>query len=172
MAEGLDGEDGPSIAIFDDAGNSGAAHVAASLAAEIAAGFGPRNELPLSIVATAGDAVGGDGVVGGLNGSTHWGWCYIRQLWVHADWRRRGLGRRLLAQAETVARARRCAGLYVDTFDPGAAAFYERAGFAGFGRIDGFPPGHARIFLRKRLTPDDGGSGGEGVLPREYDRPI
>lgn len=147
MTKGLDGEDPLSIAIFDDTGNSGAVGVASSLAAEIAAAFGPRNELPLSIVAVAGDTV-----VGGLNGSTHWGWCYIRHLWVQADWRRRGLGRRLLAEAESQTRARECVGLYVDTFDAGAAKFYERAGFEPFGQIDGFPPGHRRTFLHKRLT--------------------
>ncbi len=153
MTEGLEGEDRLSIAIFDESGNSGAACVAASLAAEIAAGFGPRDELPLAIVAYAGDMVADDAVVGGLNGSTHWGWCYIRHLWVREDWRRRGLGQRLLAEAETQARARQCAGLYVDTFDAGAASFYERSGFTPFGRIEGFPPGHTRIFLCKRLTP-------------------
>jgi GNAT superfamily N-acetyltransferase len=88
------------------------------LAEEIAAGFGPRDEAPLSIVAYAADAV-----VGGLNGATHWGWCYIRHLWVREDWRRRGLGLRLLAEAERHTRARHCAGVYVDTFDSGAARF-------------------------------------------------
>jgi ribosomal protein S18 acetylase RimI-like enzyme len=161
MTQGLDSEDPPSIAILDDTGNSGAMRVAASLAVEIAAGFGPRNESPLSIVATAGDAV-----VGGLNGSTHWGWCYIRHLWVQADWRRRGLGCRLLVEAEAEARVRQCVGLYVDTFDAGAAKFYERAGFELFGRIDGFPPGHARMFLHKRLTPN--GSGNSSPGPRSH----
>jgi GNAT superfamily N-acetyltransferase len=148
MTEGLDSGDPPSITVLGDTGNSGAAHVASSLAAEIAAAFGPRDETPLSIVATAGDAV-----VGGLNGSTHWGWCYIRHLWVQADWRRRGLGHSLLAEAESQARARQCVGLYVDTFDVRAATFSERSGFMQFGQIDGFPPGHRRRFLHKTLTP-------------------
>jgi ribosomal protein S18 acetylase RimI-like enzyme len=147
MAERLDREDALTITISGDTDNAGAKQVAASLAAEIVAGFGPRDELPLSIVANAGDAV-----VGGLNGSSHWGWCYIRHLWVHEDWRKRGLGRRLLAEAETQARARQCVGLYVDTFDPDAVALYERAGFERFGRIEDFPPGHARTFLIRRLA--------------------
>lgn len=146
MTKAFDGEDVLSISVFSDTDHSGAAMVASSLAAEVTAHFGPRDETPLSIVARAGDAV-----VGGLNGSTHWGWCYIRHLWVRDDWRRRGLGQRLLVHAETEARGRRCAGLYVDTFNEGAVAFYERAGFAPFGRIEGFPPGHARTFLVKRL---------------------
>lgn len=152
MAERLDREDTLTITISTDTENAGARHVAASLAAEIVAGFGPRDEVPLSIAAHAGDTV-----VGGLNGSSHWGWCYIRHLWVDADWRKRGLGLRMLAEAETQARARHCAGLYVDTFDPGAVSFYERAGFGRFGRIEDFPPGHARTFLLKRLTPGAGG---------------
>jgi ribosomal protein S18 acetylase RimI-like enzyme len=155
MTKGLESEDPLSIAIFDDTGNSGADFVASSLAAEITGDFGPRNERPIAIVAKAGGAV-----VGGLNGSTHWGWCYIRQLWVEAYWRRRGLGIRLLAEAETQARARQCVGLYVDTFNPGAAAFYERAGFERFGQIDNFPPGHRRMFLQKRLKPNEDGGGG------------
>jgi hypothetical protein len=49
------------------------------------------------------------------------------------------------------ARARQCLGLYLDTFDPGAVTFYEQCGFLRFGQIDGFPPGHMRTFLSKRL---------------------
>jgi ribosomal protein S18 acetylase RimI-like enzyme len=147
MTKGPDVEEPLNIAIFSDTDNSGAVRVAAALAAEVAADFGPRNELPLSIVAYEADAV-----VGGLNGSTHWGWCYIRHLWVQSDRQRQGLGRRLLAQVEAEARARQCVGLYVDTFNPGAVIFYKAAGFELVGRIDDFPPGHARTFLRKTLV--------------------
>ncbi len=95
--------------------------VSDSLGAEIAARFGPRNETPLSILAYDGDVL-----AGGLNGLAHWRWCYIRHFWVEEDWRGQGVGRRLLAHAEMEARARQCVGLYLDTFDPGAAHFYER----------------------------------------------
>jgi hypothetical protein len=50
------------------------------------------------------------------------------------------------------ARARQCVGLYLDTFDPGAAQFYEHCGFLRFGQIDDFLPGHARAFLYKKLS--------------------
>src|ERR1700748_3448240 len=99
MTKAFDGQDGLSISIFSDTDNSGAAQVATSLSGEVLADFGSRDEAPLSIVARDGDMV-----VGGLSGSTHWGWCYIRHLWVDADWRRRGLGRRLLAEVEAEAR--------------------------------------------------------------------
>ncbi|HEX4504474.1 MAG TPA: GNAT family N-acetyltransferase [Alphaproteobacteria bacterium] len=147
MTKAFDGQDGLSISILSDTDNSGAAYVASSLAGDVLADFGPRGETPLSIVARDGNMI-----VGGLNGSSHWGWCYIRHLWVDADWRRHGLGRRLLAEAEAQAKMRGCAGLYVDTFNEAAVVFYERAGFERFGRIEGFPPGHARTFLVKRLN--------------------
>jgi GNAT superfamily N-acetyltransferase len=105
----------------------------------------------LSVGCSSGLPRDESGLVGGLSGVTHWGWCYIRHFWVEENFRSRGVGRRLLAHAEMEARARQCVGLYLDTFDPGAAQFYERCGFLRFGQIDDFPPGHARAFLYKKL---------------------
>jgi len=135
-----------SIIIRREGDERGAARVAEALGAEVAARFGPRNETPLSIHAYDADVL-----VGGLEGSTHWRWCYVRQLWVAASWRGRGVGRLLLARAETEARARYCLGLYLDTFDASAEKFYESCGFRVFGQIDDFPPGHTRRFLIKKL---------------------
>jgi GNAT superfamily N-acetyltransferase len=123
------------------------ARLAEALGAEVALRFGPRDETPLTIAAK--DETGA--LAGGLEGATHWRWLYVGRLWVAPAWRGRGLGRRLLLEAERQARERRCVGAYLDTFDERAAAFYECCGFARFGRLDDFPPGAARIFLRKRL---------------------
>ncbi len=123
------------------------AELAARLGEEIAVQFGPRDEKPVSI--TAHDARGT--LVAGLNGVSHWRWLYVRHLWVETSQRGRGLGRRLIAQAERVARDRGCVGVYVDTFDPRAGAFYEALGFTRAGEIVGFPPGHARLLFRKSL---------------------
>ncbi len=141
----------PLIVVSDDGvDDGGSAFVAAALGAEIAARFGPRDETPLSILAYDGETV-----VGGLDGVTHWRWCYIRHFWVEASWRGRGVGGALLAHAEAQALARNCVGLYLDAFDPEAAKFYARRGFARFGQIDDFLPGFARAFLFKRLRPAD-----------------
>jgi GNAT superfamily N-acetyltransferase len=135
-----------SISIRHEGDAKGSALVVEALGAEVAARFGPRNELPLSIHAYEGDEL-----VGGLEGCTHWGWAYIRQLWVETGFRGQGAGRLLLACAEEEARARGCIGLYLDTFDPAAEKFYESCGFERFGRIEDFPPGHTRRFLGKKL---------------------
>jgi GNAT superfamily N-acetyltransferase len=136
----------PILVSYDSLEEKASAFVSQSLEAEVAARFGPRDEAPFSILAY-GDA---NLVVGGLNGATHWRWRHIRHFWVAASWRGRGVGRSLLQRAEADALARGCVGLYLDTFDPGAAQFYARCGFAPFGRIDDFPPGHARTFLYKK----------------------
>jgi GNAT superfamily N-acetyltransferase len=124
------------------------ADVAARLAAEVAARFGPREEAPLSI--TMRDGAGA--LLCGLNGVTHWRWLYVRHLWVAESQRGRGLARRLMESAERAALARGAIGVYIDTFDPRVAAFYERLGFARVGEIADFPPGGRRAFLSKRLS--------------------
>ena len=128
-----------------EAGES--AEIAVRLGAEIAAQFGPRDETPLSILARAGE----EELLGGLNGVIHWRWLYIRHLWVAEAARGAGLGRQLIAAAEAQARLRNSIGVYIDTFDPRVAAFYERAGFKRTGEIVDFPPGGQRIYLSKRL---------------------
>lgn len=124
--------------------------VAAALAAEIAARFGPRNETPLALALR--DAAGA--LVAGLNGASHWRWLYVRHLWVSEAARGQGLGRRLMEAAARIARDRACVGIYVDTFDPRAAGFYESCGFARVGEIADFPMGYGRIFLAKRMSDD------------------
>ena len=122
--------------------------VAAALGGEIAARFRPRDEAPFSIVAH--DEKGA--LIGGLNGVFHWRWLYIRHLWVAPERRGIGLGTALLRRAEDEVRSRSCLGLYIDSFDPRAAALYERFGFTRFGEIADFPPGHSRMFFSKRIA--------------------
>ncbi len=134
------------VAAFQNLGREDAG-VGEALGREIAERFGPRDEAALSILAH--DEKGA--LIGGLNGVTHWRWLYVKHLWVTPSCRGQGLGRDLLKRAEGEARARHCLGLYLDTFDPEAAVFYERCGFAPCGEIEDFPPGHRRIFSSKRL---------------------
>ena len=121
--------------------------IAESLAAEIAQRFGPSGAQPVSIVLRTPEGA----IVAGLNGVSHWRWLYVRHVFVAPAQRGQGLGRELMALAEREARRRGCVGVYLDTFSEGAASFYERLGFARCGRIEDFPVGGARIFLRKTL---------------------
>ena len=90
-------------------------------------------------------------VQAGLKGVAEYNWIFVNWLWVAAPYRRQGVGSRLLAHAEAVARERGCACVYLDTFSFQAPHFYKRLGFAEFGRLNDFPPGHTRIWLWKSL---------------------
>jgi GNAT superfamily N-acetyltransferase len=93
-----------------------------------------------------------DGAVeGGLWGETSFGWLHVQMLFVPEQLRGRGVGSALMALAETEARLRGCCGAYLDAFSFQAAPFYQKLGFTAFGELDGFPPGHKRLYLRKTL---------------------
>lgn len=88
----------------------------------------------------------------GLSGWT-WGTSAgIEMVWVRADARRVGVGSRLLAAAEHVARGRGCERLVVSSFTFQAPAFYARHGFVETGRTEGLPvQGHADVHFVKLL---------------------
>jgi ribosomal protein S18 acetylase RimI-like enzyme len=98
----------------------------------------------------------GSRTVGGLIGETVRGQLHIEMLWLPPEFRRRGLGSRLLRAAETEARARGCRIAWLDTFDFQARPFYERHGYGVLARLGGLPGGHFRWFMSKRL---DGSAG-------------
>ena len=92
-------------------------------------------------------------VIGGLWGVSYFSYLFIEFLVVETRFRGEGWGSRLMAQAEDEARRRECHSMWLDTFDFQARPFYERLGFAVFGTLDEFPPGHQRFFMVKKLAP-------------------
>ena len=90
-------------------------------------------------------------VVGGVIGSTYWGWLYINLMWIKEEARGHGYGRQLLQLAEDEARQRGAKHAYLDTFSFQALDFYKKYGYEVFGELQDFPPGHQRYFLKKQL---------------------
>jgi GNAT superfamily N-acetyltransferase len=109
--------------------------------------LGPANDQPVKFVAR--DSMGV--VVGGILGHTRWRWLYIAKLWVDERARGHGLGTRLMAAAEDLARSRGCTDVSLDTFEYQARPFYEKLGYELFGTLEGYPPGSRQYYLRKRL---------------------
>jgi GNAT superfamily N-acetyltransferase len=109
---------------------------------------GPRDWQALNLALRYRDG----SLVGGLYGATMWKWLLIDGLWVAAELRGQGLGRKLMVAAETAAIHRGCGGAWLGTFDFQARAFYERLGYTVFAELPGFPPGHSHYHLRKQLT--------------------
>ncbi len=119
-----------------------------SLAAFNDADAGLSQRRPLAIF-LRGD---GGALLAGLSGYTAWGWLYVQWLWVDESRRGEGVAGRMLAAAETEARARGCTGAWIDTFSPVALAVYRRAGYEVFGELPRFPEGRTRSFLSKQLV--------------------
>lgn len=90
-------------------------------------------------------------IVGGLSGSITYRWLFIELLAIQPHTRNDGTGSRLLTMAEEIAREQGCIGMWLDTFDFQAPAFYEKHGFSKFGQLEDFPLHHARFFYQKRL---------------------
>ena len=91
-------------------------------------------------------------VLGGLLGQVWGGWLQVSHLWVGEGARGAGHGAALMREAEAYARARGAVGATVETHSFQARPFYERLGYEVFGTLDGYPPGHAKFFLRKNLA--------------------
>jgi GNAT superfamily N-acetyltransferase len=93
-------------------------------------------------------------LVGGVCGNTLGRWLYVGRLWVGAERRGTGLGRRLMEAAEDEARRRGCAESFLNTFAFQARPFYERIGYAVFAEmLDPDAPLRSRYWMRKRLAP-------------------
>jgi ribosomal protein S18 acetylase RimI-like enzyme len=108
---------------------------------------GPRNTKEFAIT------VGSDSgqFIGGLLGFTHFNHFFVSAIYVDQQFRKEGIGRELMARAETLALEQSCDAIYLDTFDFQAPGFYEKLGFKVFGKLEEYPPGHARFFLVKRI---------------------
>ncbi|MET7295888.1 GNAT family N-acetyltransferase [Streptomyces griseoloalbus] len=107
-----------------------------------------EREAPLHVWAL--DANGD--LAGGLVGHTWTTWLHVTYLWVDGRHRGAGLGSRLLAEAERVARAERgCTASRLETWDFQAPAFYQRQGYDVVCVIPDYPPGITEYTLTKRL---------------------
>lgn len=107
----------------------------------------PVDWVPLALYAR--DA--GGAIVAGLTGSTYWGYLYVGRLWTNPQFRKAGLGSRLLADAEQEARQRGCHSVHLMTGSFNALPFYQKRGYTVFGELPDMPPGHTQYFMTKRL---------------------
>ena len=76
---------------------------------------------------------------------------YIDILWVHEEYRKQGIGSRLLAAAEKEATLRGCHHVHVDTMSWQAPAFYQKYGYEVIGVLPDIPRGHQKYLLQKSL---------------------
>ena len=110
-------------------------------------GIAPASELTVRVRDASGD------LVGGVSGWTWGDAAGMGMVWVRADQRGAGVGRRLLAGFEAKARNRGCTHVFVTSFTFQAPGFYERHGYQQIFRWEGVPtPEHADVHFRKDLV--------------------
>ena len=90
-------------------------------------------------------------IIGGILGGTYWGWMYIDILWVQSDFRRRGIGSKLLVEAEKEAARRGCHHVHLDTMSWQAPDFYKKHGYEVIGVLPDIPSGNQKYLLMKAL---------------------
>ena len=90
-------------------------------------------------------------VIGGILGGTYWGWMYIDILWVQEDFRHKGIGSKLLEEAEKEAIQRGCHHVHLDTMSWQAPDFYKKHGYEIVGILPDIPSGNQKYLLMKVL---------------------
>jgi ribosomal protein S18 acetylase RimI-like enzyme len=91
-------------------------------------------------------------IVGGLRGLTASHWLYVARLWVSESMRGVGYGTKLMEMAEREAVYRNCRYAHLETYSFQALDFYLKQGYTIFGRLEDYPEGHAKYFLKKALV--------------------
>ena len=90
--------------------------------------------------------------IGGILGGTYWGWMYVDILWVHKKHRKKGIGSKLLFEAEKEAIQRGCHHVHLDTMSWQAPEFYKKHGYEVIGILPDIPNGNQKYLLQKSLS--------------------
>ncbi|MDB2138947.1 MULTISPECIES: GNAT family N-acetyltransferase [Clostridium] len=89
-------------------------------------------------------------IIAGINSKMYcWNCLYIDVLWVKEEYRKEGLGSKILNEIEKVAKDKGCYLIHLDTFDFQAKDFYLKHGYDIFGILDECPQRHKRYFMKK-----------------------
>ncbi|WP_108650928.1 GNAT family N-acetyltransferase [Dongshaea marina] len=88
---------------------------------------------------------------GGIYGEILGHWLFIKKLWVDKSDKTRGLGTKLLNQAESYAIEKGCHSCLLDTFSFQARPFYEKNGYTVQMTLENHPISGERYYLTKPL---------------------
>jgi GNAT superfamily N-acetyltransferase len=91
-------------------------------------------------------------MLGGLIGAHLQRWFFVKLLAVSPEARGSGIGARLLARAEAIAREDGLVGIYLDTFEFQAPRFYLREGYREIGRLPKIGDAPQRIWFAKEFN--------------------
>jgi len=101
---------------------------------------------PLEII-----AIENNKIIGGIYGRSIWGTLEIKTFVVDESNRKKGIGTKLILEAENEAFQRNCRYISLDTFSFQAPKFYEHMGFELIGTETDFPKGFEKYYYRKSI---------------------
>ncbi|WP_435921403.1 GNAT family N-acetyltransferase [Paenibacillus sp. DYY-L-2] len=90
-------------------------------------------------------------IIAGLNSAVCWNWMEVDILWVEENCRKQGLGKRLLEEAENIAKSKNCTFVKLNTFSFQAPDFYKKYGYREMAKIENAPLGSNHYYLKKDL---------------------
>lgn len=92
-----------------------------------------------------------ENIIGGAIIYQHKDALYIDVLWCMEEYRRKGIGSKLIGMIEAEAQNKSIKKLFVDTYAFQAQEFYKKHGFKIIGCAPEYLLGHDRIFMRKDI---------------------
>ena len=87
----------------------------------------------------------------GLYGWTWSGWLEVRTLWVREAERGQGSGAGCWRRPRRKVAGAGAHTAILETHSFQAPAFYQQRGYTVYAELEGYPTGHSKLFLRKRL---------------------
>jgi N-acetylglutamate synthase-like GNAT family acetyltransferase len=91
-------------------------------------------------------------IIGGALIWEHSDALYIDVLWCNENYRKKGVGTKIINMVINLASDKRIPKIFVDTYAFQAQAFYQKQGFYCIGTIPEYLLGHDRIFMRKDVS--------------------
>lgn len=91
-------------------------------------------------------------IIGGALIWEHSDALYIDALWCNEQYRKKGIGTKIITMIDDVAKTKGLPKIFVDTYEFQAQAFYEKNGFYCIGTIPKYLKEYDRIFMRKNIS--------------------
>lgn len=92
-----------------------------------------------------------DKLIGGAVGYIAWKWYFLDQLWIDKQYRKSGIGTKIINKIEQCAKDKELLGVRMETWSFQARGFYEKKGYEVYATFEDCPPGTIDYFLRKRF---------------------
>ena len=92
-----------------------------------------------------------DKIIGAISCDTFNMCMYIDVLWLDKEYRGLGYGKKLISQAEKIAKENGCIFSHTCTYNYQSPDFYKACGYEIFGEISDYPNGIIQYFLKKKL---------------------